>query len=86
MQFDRTQIASINPIRSHHTYDNKDILNSRVTVPKKETFRHVFENAKKGNEMAAVLLDEWQKNCVPIDDKEKQVIKLINKAVEDIFK
>ena len=86
MQYDRAQIASINHIRSHRTKDNKDISNNRVTVPEKETFKHVFKKAKDGNEMAAVLLDEWQKNCIPHNDKEEQVISLINKAVQDIFK
>jgi hypothetical protein len=65
----------------------KDEASSKtVAVPQKKTFKHIFENAKKGNEMAAVLLDEWQKNCRPKDNEEMKVIHMINLAANRIFK
>ena len=41
---------------------------------------------KKGNEFAAVLIDEWQNNCCPKNEKEQQVVELINRATGKIFK
>lgn len=84
-KFDRTLIASINHMNSSKN-DKVSAYNRRIDVPQKETFKHVFNNARKGNEFAAVLMDEWQKNCSPQNDKEKQVVLLINKAAERIFK
>lgn len=83
-RFDRMQISSVND-----TYAGSmkgGIENKAIAVPKKETFKHVFENAKKGNEMAAVLLDEWQKNCKPKNSSERQIIDMINMAADRIFK
>lgn len=84
-KFDRTLIASINSTDSLKT---KSTLNysRRIDVPQKEIFNHVFDNAKKGNEFAAVLMDEWQRNCRPKNNEERQIISLINKAADKIFK
>ncbi len=87
VKFDRVQISSVNDVQPDRTNRRKGAANSRtIAVPERETFRHVFENAKKGNEMAAVLLDEWQKNCEPKDNNEKQIIQMINMAAVSIFK
>ena len=84
-KFDRMQIASINNAQTVNR--GSSIFHKKaVAVPQEETFKHVFNNAKKGNEFAAVILDEWQKNCNPKDDKEKEILQLINKAAEKIFK
>ncbi|MGE5632224.1 MAG: hypothetical protein ACM3TR_14170 [Caulobacteraceae bacterium] len=86
-KFDRVQIASVNKIQSRHMNNmgNMPVI-KKTAVPGKETFKYIFDNARKGNEMAAVLLDEWQKNCEPKGNKEKQVFQLINKAADEIFK
>ncbi|MDF2841555.1 MAG: hypothetical protein K0Q99_2327, partial [Clostridia bacterium] len=65
-KFDRMQIAYIN--NACIAKDNKNNVLQRdksMAVPQKETFKYVFNNAKKGNEFAAVLLDEWQNSCCP---------------------
>ncbi|KUO70306.1 MAG: hypothetical protein APF77_16595 [Clostridia bacterium BRH_c25] len=86
-KFDRMQISSINDIHAGRISKVKGNVNSKkVAVPEKETFKYIFENAKKGNEMAAVLLDEWQKNCEPKGNKEEQIIHMINMAANRIFK
>lgn len=85
-KFDRMQIASINNIQTR-TSANRMAINSKpVEVPQADTFKQVFAKAKKGNELAAVLLDDWQKNCTPKNAEEKQVVELINKAATRIFK
>lgn len=85
-KFNRTQISSINNIKSN-LWDNPNGRSDtkKVSVPEKETFKHIFENAKKGNEMAAVLLDDWHKSCRPQGDEEQQIYNLISKAVNRIF-
>lgn len=86
-KFDRMQISSVNDIQVHQLSKRKDAAGRKaLAVPEKEIFYHIFENAKKGNEMAAVLLDEWQKNCQPKDNNEKQIFQLINAAAGRIFK
>lgn len=86
-KFDRMQISSINDIWANRMSKGKGVAKARpLAVPEEETFRHVFENAKRGNEMAAVLLDDWQKNCEPKDKKEMQIIQMINMAAGRIFK
>jgi hypothetical protein len=85
-KFDRMQISAINDNQESRVNRKKGAANGKtIAVPEKETFKHVFENAKKGNEMAAVLLDEWQKNCTPRDNKEEQIIQMINMAAGKIF-
>jgi len=87
VKFDRIQISSVNDISAGGAGKVKGGMKSRtVEVPEKETFRYIFEKAKKGNEMAAVLLDDWQKNCKPKGDEEKQIINMINMAANSIFK
>lgn len=86
-KFDRVQISSINDYQSAKIAGSTNTSKrNTVAVPEKETFKHVFENAKKGNEMAAVLLDEWEKNCEPKDNKEMQIIHMISMATNRIFK
>ncbi|MGE5630025.1 MAG: hypothetical protein ACM3TR_02885 [Caulobacteraceae bacterium] len=86
IKFDRVQISSVNNMQSVRLNKNKDMSNDKkVAVPAKETFEYILESAKKGNEMAAVQLDEWQRCCKPQNAKEKQVISLINKATKEIF-
>lgn len=86
-KFDRAQISSINSVQSINPNRNNALASTgKVAVPPKETFKHVFNNAKKGNEFAAVLLDEWHRHCSPADDSEQQVLQLINKAIDKIFK
>lgn len=85
-KFDRMQIASINSIQTK-TSANIAVINKKsVDVPQADTFKQVFAKAKKGNELAAVILDDWQKNCTPKNAEEKQVVELINKAATKIFK
>ena len=86
-KFDRMQIAYINNAQVAMG-SRKNILaqDRTIAVPKQETFKYVFNNAKKGNEFAAVLLDEWQKNCCPKNEQEQQVVELINKATKTIFR
>lgn len=80
-------ITSINNAQSVNASKSKIAgQGKRVAVPVKEDFKYVLENAKKGNEMAAVLLDEWQRSCKPKDIKEEQILKSINKAVSIIFR
>lgn len=87
VKFDRMQISSVNDIHAGRmSRRNGKVFCKPLAVPEKETFKHVFENAKKGNEMAAVLLDEWQKNCEPRNYQEEQIVQLINKAADRIFK
>ncbi|OGO79156.1 MAG: hypothetical protein A2Y23_06305 [Clostridiales bacterium GWB2_37_7] len=86
-KFDRMQIAYINNTQAAGDRKNNVLKQSKsVAVPHQETFKYVFDNAKKGNEFAAVLLDEWQNNCLPKNEEEKQVVELINKATNKIFK
>lgn len=86
-KFDRMQIASINDTHSAAAKRNRVLQSTAktVAVPQEETFKYVFDNAKKGNEFAAVLIDEWQKNCDPKNDKENKVFQLINVASKKIF-
>lgn len=84
-KFNREIIASINEKPSAASNRNHAIHNKSVAVPEKETFKSVLENAKKGNEMAAVLLDEWQRSCTAKDEKEEQVLKCIHKAANTLF-
>lgn len=87
IKFDRLIIESINGSQRGSINRNTNMGNyKRNIVPEKETFEYIFENAKKGNEMAAVLLDEWQKCCKPKDAEEKQIVDLINSAVNQLFK
>lgn len=86
-KFDRMQIASVNEFQRSSMSNVRNVIRTeRIAVPKKETFKYVFDNARKGNEMAAVLLDEWQKSCKAQNLGEEQIIQLINKAVSKIFK
>jgi hypothetical protein len=85
-KFDRIQIEAINKLEIKTTSKVGAINKKSVEVPHADTFKQVFEKAKKGNEFAAVLLDEWQKNCTPKNAEEKQVVELINKAATKIFK
>jgi hypothetical protein len=86
-KFDRMQIANINSIHIANDKNNNVLNQNRyIAVPHQETFKYVFSNAKKGNELAAVLLDEWQNNCCPKNEEEQQVIDLINKATNKIFR
>lgn len=55
-------------------------------VPDISTFRHIFENAKKGNEMALVILDEWNRFCKPVSDGEKLVAEMIKNAADKLIK
>lgn len=84
-KFDRIVIASINSTQAIKTKKAANYSKS-IAVPQKETFKHIFDNAKKGNEFAAVLMDEWQSNCSPQNNEEMHVVSLINKAAEKIFK
>ncbi|MEA4849003.1 MAG: hypothetical protein VB106_17350 [Clostridiaceae bacterium] len=87
MKFDRVQISSINDYQSVRIGSNANASKRKaIAVPKKETFNYVFENAKRGNEMAAVLLDEWEKNCEPKNNNETQIVSMINMAANRIFK
>lgn len=85
-KFDRIQIESINNLQTKTTRKLGAINTKSVEVPHADTFKQVFAKAKKGNELAAVFLDEWQKNCTPKNAEEKQVVELINKAATKIFK
>lgn len=84
-KFNRELIASINNMNTVNSHRNNPIQSKNIAVPEKETFKCIFENAKKGNEMAAVLLDEWQRSCRPKDEKEEQMIKSIIKAANQLF-
>jgi hypothetical protein len=85
-RFNRALIMSINNTQPIQPYNHKTGYKSKkVEVPEKETFRYVFEKAKRGNEMAAVLLDEWQRLCEPKNEKEVQIVKSISKAINKIF-
>lgn len=87
IQFNKRLISSINNIHPAKTNKNADMSNNnKMAVPSKKTFNYILKNAKNGNEMAAVQLDEWQKSCVPQNDKEKQIVKMINNAVDEILK
>jgi hypothetical protein len=87
IKYNRSVITSINNTQSGHSNTNTITDRSRkIAVPEKDTFKYIFENAKKGNEMAAVLLDEWQRSCKPKDVKEEQIIRYINKAANQIFR
>lgn len=87
IKFNRLLISSINNSHSIKSNKNTDLGNSKKNaVPSKETFDYIFQNAKKGNEMAAVQLDEWQKSCIPQNSKEKQIIRMINSAINEILK
>jgi len=86
-KYDRMQISYVNTGYTERTSADVGVQNGRkVAVPEKETFKQVFEKAKNGNEMAAVLLDDWQRNCEPKDAKDMQVVKMINMAALRIFR
>lgn len=85
VKFNRELIATINNNQAEEL-DEVDNSNKNVAVPEQETFQYIYENARKGNEMAAVLLDEWQRSCKPKDDKEELIVKTIQKAANRIFK
>ena len=85
-KFDRMQISFVN-VAPAFSKSGADVSNSlKVAVPEKETFEQIFEKAKNGNEMAAVLLDDWQRNCEPKDDEDMQVVHMINVAAKRIFR
>ncbi len=85
-KYNRIEIAAISSAQSVCPLKNRNVYNAkRVAVPEKDTFEYIFKNAKKGNEMAAVLLYEWQRSCKPKDKKEERIIKYINKATNRIF-
>lgn len=87
MKFDRMQISFVNVFLSDRTSKVKGTAKiKKIAVPEKETFKYIFENAKKGNEMAAVLIDDWQRNCEPKNDNEKKIINMINTAANRIFR
>lgn len=87
IKFDRAQISSINNIQLARVSKNKNLsYDHRVAVPTRETFEYILANAKKGNEMAAVQLDEWQRACEPKNEKEKQIVNLVKCAVDEILK
>ena len=86
VKYNRTLIMAINNTQSEQSRNNMVTHESKsVTVPEKETFDYIFRNALKGNEMAAVLLDEWQRSCQPKDEKEERVFKSIIRAANKIF-
>ncbi|MDF2521584.1 MAG: hypothetical protein K0R84_2212 [Clostridia bacterium] len=86
IKFDRSLITSISSRGTKGFYSNMNAKKRNIEVPTEETFRNIYSKAKDGNEFAAVLLDEWQRNCSPQNDKEKQIISLINKAANTLFK
>lgn len=57
-----------------------------VPVPDITTFKHIFNNAKKGNEMALVILDEWNRYCKPESNEEKLVAEMIKNAADKLFR
>ncbi len=86
-KFDRMQISFVNVAPANISKSGSGMSKStKVAVPEKETFEQIFEKAKHGNEMAAVLLDDWQRNCEPKDDKDMQVVHMINMAAKRIFR
>lgn len=86
-KFDRVQISYVNTAYTERAANGAIAQSSKkVDVPEKETFEQIFEKAKNGNEMAAVLLDDWQRNCKPKDAKDMQVVSMINMAAMRIFK
>lgn len=85
VKFNRELIATINGNQSEEV--SKVVAgNKKVAVPEQEIFQYIYDNARKGNEMAAVLLDEWQRSCKPKDDKEELIVRTIQKAANKIFK
>jgi hypothetical protein len=86
IKFDRMQIEYINIRSTRGNRSEASYQNSIVEVPKKETFSYVFDNAKNGNEFAAVMLDEWQKNCQPKNEEEQRIVHMINLAANRLFK
>lgn len=86
VKFNRSLIATINSTQSAHSDKNKETGSKCVAIPEKETFKYILENAKKGNEMAAVLIDEWQRYGKPKDEQETKIVKSINNAVDKIFR
>lgn len=85
MSFNKAQIASVNNIYLARVSKGGASAHN-VTVPTKETFEYILESAKKGNEMAAVQLDEWKSSCKPKSFKEMQVISMIKSATNEILK
>lgn len=86
IKFSRMQISLINNGKLVGLNKEQNLYkNKKVAVPAKETFQYILECAKKGNEMAAVQLDEWHRCCTPQNPNEEQVIRLINKGVNEIF-
>ncbi len=86
-KFDRMQISYVNMTQTERAGTGAGVQQGRkVDVPEKETFEQIFEKAKNGNEMAAVLLDDWQRNCKPKDAKDMQVVSMINMAAMRIFR
>lgn len=87
IMFDRVQISSVNRIQLAAGSRNRGTdVNRQTAVPTRETFLYILENAKKGNEMAAVQLDEWKNTCKPQNDSEKQIVSMIQSAVNEILK
>lgn len=86
IKFDRSLITSISSSATKSFYSNMTVKKRSIEVPTEETFRNIYNKAKEGNEFAAVLLDEWQRNCSPRNDNEKQIVSLINKAANTLFK
>ncbi len=85
VKFSRELIATINENQSEEV-NKVETGNKNIAVPEQETFQYIYDNARKGNEMAAVLLDEWQRSCKPKDDKEELIVRTIQKAANKIFK
>jgi hypothetical protein len=83
-RFKRSEITSINNFETG-SGNMLDTRKKRIAVPREESFAYVLNKARSGNEMAAVQIDEWYRFCKAHNNKEKQVLNQIKKAIEEIF-
>jgi len=65
--------------------ENTSKKNEKVPLPDEETFAQILDKAKNGNEMAALHILEWQKYCVPKNDKDTDMVTLINNAAKKLW-
>jgi hypothetical protein len=81
IRFNRSEISAV-----INSLDKGNSQYSRnINIPTENTFAYLFSKAKLGNEMAALLIDEWQRFCKSDDSRDKHVLELINKAAEELF-
>ncbi len=68
-----------------YSYDSCNTQKKTIAIPSEDIFAYVFNEAKLGNEMAALQIHEWSKYCKPCNIREKCICHRIKEAAKKIF-